>query len=85
LDSDIFPGSPTDPLTHWTSVADRVYLQAKPLSLQLTDPDRLAVDRFRGGGNLTHWPYLGGWLEYRRPETPNKLEKRLCFATFSKI
>ena len=66
--------SSTCPFTNCESLADRVYLKAKPLTLQLTDTELLAVDsddggglRFRAGGGSRFWPPGDSLIEYRRP------------------
>jgi hypothetical protein len=44
-----------------------IYTKAMVLSMQMTDElvDETQV-RFRKGGNATHWPYGGGWIQYRQ-------------------
>ena len=59
----------TDPFANWESLADKIYLLAKPLALQLTDPELLdgsASGVFNSGGSFSTWPDGGKLIEYAR-------------------
>ena len=66
LDEDITTSSPTNPFKNWAALADRIYLKAKPLALQMTDTEKLSLTTFLGGGTDTMWPHAGGSIEYYR-------------------
>eukprot|EP00040_Diaphanoeca_grandis_P037223 m.241469 g.241469 ORF g.241469 m.241469 type:complete len:965 (-) comp33776_c0_seq1:288-3182(-) len=78
LDSDVFPNSPTDPFTQWESLADKVYLKARPLALRYTDTNLLSGGRFSNGGDHHSWPHpmhsdnASNLLEYFRPRIEGK-------------
>ena len=64
----------TNPFGNWESLADRVYLQAKPLALRLTDTELHGADsitgemRFGNGGTSRRWPHgNNSTIEYFRP------------------
>ena len=59
LYEDMTPTSATNPMNHFSSMADRIYLKAKVLALRMTDPELLSNGHFAGGGNQSHWPYGG--------------------------
>ena len=81
LDVDIVPAGPhtqpqksaTDPFHNFESLADRFYLKAKPLALQMVDTMLLKFNEtsgekvFANGGNSSHWPHGGDFIEYYRP------------------
>eukprot|EP00039_Didymoeca_costata_P007597 m.101573 g.101573 ORF g.101573 m.101573 type:complete len:939 (+) comp13746_c0_seq3:117-2933(+) len=44
-----------------------IYMKAKTYAVQLTsDALDSALSRFAGGGNRTHWPWMGQLIEYQR-------------------
>ena len=61
----------------WESLADKVYLEAKPYLLTLTGAgsggELMSYDngtgemRYGNGGTRTHWPHGGSTIEYFRP------------------
>lgn len=67
LDDDITPSSTTNPFNHWGSLADSIYLKAKPLALRMTDPELLSDGKFLNGGTNSVWPHGDSLIEYFRP------------------
>ena len=67
----------TNPFGHWESLADKIYLQTKPLTLTLTGAgsagELMSFNNttgemlFGNGGTHTHWPHGGTMIEYFRP------------------
>ena len=70
LDHDIVPGSGTPSLKGGGPTQkqkDAIYTRAFVYMLQMT-AESLDADgtRFSNGGNSTHWPYAGDWIEYAK-------------------
>ena len=64
--------SSTDPFSNWESLADKVYLKAKTLALQLTDTELLSsAGVFAGGGSFNTWAESPGGpqIEYQRADS----------------
>ena len=86
------PPPPNTPLLHYQLVGldhdlatltpntriESVYTQALVLAMQMTDA-LLSQNRFRGGGNATHWPYGGDWIQWCK--TPSSTGPGRCSGT----
>jgi hypothetical protein len=68
LDKDICAGqSSFAQKFDFKALGKKVYTQALVYALQMTD-QLLSNGRFLGGGNQTHWPWGGSFIEYRQKD-----------------